>query len=137
MQRGEQLPIRHLASGDALLRKLAEAQQRYQIFPNQTDNRALTVMVGVSGGADSLALLYALAHYAEQWQLQLHVGHLDHNLRPESAAEAAFVAQTAAALQLPFHANRLPVDALVGQPGGLEAAARAARPLYISAPSYY
>lgn len=114
-------------TGDALLRKLAEAQQRYQIFPNQTDNRPLTVLVGVSGGADSLALLHALAHYAQQWQLQLHVGHLDHNLRPESAAEAAFVGQTAAALQLPFHTNRLPVDALVGQPGGLEAAARRAR----------
>ena len=109
------------------MHKLDEAQQHYQLFPKPADNGPLTVVVGVSGGADSIGLLHALAYFAEPWRLRLHVAHLDHNLRPEAADEAAFVAQVAAALHLPFHAQRLPIAALVDQPGGLEATARRAR----------
>ena len=55
--------------------------------------------VGVSGGADSVALLYLLR---ERTDLSLHVVHLDHETRGgESATDAAFVAQLAAAWGLP------------------------------------
>lgn len=112
---------------DELFHKLNDAQARYHLFPDPLVNQARTVVVGVSGGADSVCLVHLLAHVAEQWHLKLHVAHLDHNLRPEAAADAAFVKDLAAALQLPFHTARLPVGALTQQPGGLEAAARRAR----------
>jgi len=48
-----------------------------------------TVLVGVSGGADSVALLHLLSSLAPDWQLRLHVLHVDHQLRAESAADAA------------------------------------------------
>jgi len=49
--------------------------------------------VGVSGGADSVALLLLLLSRAE---LKLHVVHLDHQARgPASAADASFVADVA------------------------------------------
>jgi len=59
-----------------------------------------TVVVAVSGGPDSLALLYVLARLASDYRLALHVAHFDHRLREGSAADAAFVARVAARLGL-------------------------------------
>jgi len=53
------------------------------------------VLVGVSGGADSVALLELLCALNERggWRLRLHVAHLNHRLRGASAdADADFVA---------------------------------------------
>ena len=57
------------------------------------------LVVAVSGGPDSLAMLYALHRLQDDLDLTLHVAHLDHRLRGEdSAADADFVAQTCAKL---------------------------------------
>jgi len=63
------------------------------------------LLVAVSGGRDSVALLRGLAALAErrQWRLSLAVGHVDHHLRPGSSDDAAFVAELAAALGLPCY----------------------------------
>jgi tRNA(Ile)-lysidine synthase len=60
-----------------------------------------TVLVAVSGGPDSLALLHVLARLARAFDLVLHVAHFDHRLRAGSAADAAFVSRAAARLGLP------------------------------------
>jgi tRNA(Ile)-lysidine synthase len=59
--------------------------------------------VAVSGGADSVALLRTCAARAQQRDdLSLHVVHLNHELRGQSAAaDAAWVADLAASLRLP------------------------------------
>jgi tRNA(Ile)-lysidine synthase len=59
-----------------------------------------TVLVAVSGGADSVALLHALVALAPAFRLTLHVGHVDHRLRPTSSEDAAFVQDLAARLGL-------------------------------------
>lgn len=59
-----------------------------------------TVVVAVSGGPDSLALLHALVRLARPLDLDLHVAHFDHRLRSGSAADAAFVGRAAARLGL-------------------------------------
>ena len=46
-----------------------------------------TVIVGVSGGSDSLALLHLLKSHAQQLNIRVQVAMLDHGLRPESALE--------------------------------------------------
>ena len=57
------------------------------------------MVVAVSGGPDSLAMLYALHRLQDELNLTLHVAHLDHRLRGEdSAADADFVAKTCAKL---------------------------------------
>src|SRR5262245_59149927 len=54
------------------------------------------LLVAVSGGPDSLCLLHLLVSLRPELGISLHVAHLDHMIRgPESAAEAAFVADTA------------------------------------------
>jgi len=59
------------------------------------------VVVAVSGGPDSLALLHVLHRLCEQLTLDLHVAHLDHRLRSDSGRDAAFVARAAARRGLP------------------------------------
>lgn len=82
------------------------------------------VLVGVSGGPDSLAMLYALHRLG----YPIIVAHLDHQLRPESAAEAEAVAQTAAGLGLPFLLARESVaDFAAEQRLSIEEAARERR----------
>ena len=72
-----------------------------------------------------------LSVLAPFWNLDLHVAHLDHRLRPESAGDAAFVGQLAANLGLPCHLRQLERDALHAGSGGLENAARHARYLFL------
>lgn len=81
-----------------------------------------TVLVGVSGGADSVALLTTLLGLAPQWRLRLRVLHVDHGLRDDSAADAAFVRRLGESLGVPVDVSVVRVG-----PGSVEAAARAAR----------
>jgi tRNA(Ile)-lysidine synthase len=56
-----------------------------------------TIIVGVSGGPDSLCLMESL----RQVGYKITVAHFNHRLRPESDADANLVEQTAARLMLP------------------------------------
>jgi tRNA(Ile)-lysidine synthase len=49
------------------------------------------LVVAVSGGADSMALLTALAALRGPLELQLHVAHFDHRLRPDSVDDARWL----------------------------------------------
>lgn len=81
--------------------------------------------VGVSGGADSVALLHVLHSLDAEWNLKLTVLHLNHGLRgSDSDADEQFVRDLAATLKLPVHVDRA---TLAGHPGNLEQLAREAR----------
>lgn len=68
----------------------------------------MRVAVGVSGGADSVALLRALAEAAAEIGLALSVAHLHHGLRGAEADEdAQFVAELAQRLGLALHSHRV------------------------------
>ena len=84
------------------------------------------LVVGVSGGPDSLALLDSLARVGPAERLV--VAHLDHALRPTSTADAALVARAAAERGLRIVTERIDVVALArADRQSLEAAGRAAR----------
>lgn len=68
-------------------------------------NRDQKILVGVSGGADSLALLIGL----ETLGFNLSVAHLDHALRPDSARDGDFVEQLADTYGLPFVRRKIDV----------------------------
>ena len=60
------------------------------------------LVLGVSGGSDSSALLYSLHRLQESHRLRLHVAHLNHNFRGDEADEdARFVESLANELNLP------------------------------------
>ena len=87
-----------------------------------------TVLVAVSGGADSMALLYGLHTLLPHLNCYLHVVHLDHHLRDDSAADAEFVEEHAARLELPFTGHTVELSQLNKQwKLSTEAAGRKAR----------
>lgn len=89
------------------------------------------IVVAVSGGADSTALLDALARWRKRKQPSgpLFVAHLNHQLRgAESDEDEHFVGALAARLELPFLSERIAVQELArAHKQNLEAAARQAR----------
>ena len=79
-------------------RKVAAALRRSGLVGGKE-----TLVVGVSGGADSSALLYSLNHLRDACEIALHVCHLNHDFRGEEADEdARFVESLARELGLPF-----------------------------------
>jgi tRNA(Ile)-lysidine synthase len=60
------------------------------------------IVVGVSGGPDSMALLFVLHQMQENYNLQLQVAHLNHGFRgKEAARDARFVQDMAQGFGLP------------------------------------
>ncbi|MCY4144840.1 MAG: tRNA lysidine(34) synthetase TilS [Chloroflexi bacterium] len=96
--------------------------------PGALDDAA-GLVVAVSGGADSVALLHALRGLQGQLGIALHVASLDHGLRGEAGArDLAFVAALAAEWRLPCALDAVDVPRLSREWGiGIEAAGRRAR----------
>ena len=69
------------------------------------------LVVGISGGPDSSALLHCLFRLREKHDLRLHVAHLNHDFRGEEAEEdARFAAALASGLNLPATVERRDVQ---------------------------
>ncbi len=103
-----------------MLNKVCTFIRRYdQIQPGDS------VICAVSGGADSVALLWALYLLREKLDFSLSAAHFNHGLRgEESDRDQAFVEELCSRYDIPLHLGSGKV-----QPGqkGLEAAAREAR----------
>lgn len=97
-------------------------------------DRTRPVLVGVSGGADSL---YLAAEMQDRgWSLA--IAHFDHALREGSAGEAKAVEEFAGRLQVPFVHARESVQAYAAQAGlSLEEAARKLRYHFLFAQAQY
>jgi tRNA(Ile)-lysidine synthase len=88
----------------------------------------VTVLIAVSGGGDSVALLRAIAALKTSGQGRLCVAHLNHQLRPDADDDERFVVELSARLGLTCEVARVPVQRLADESGdGVEAAARSAR----------
>lgn len=103
-------------SSDLLARFLAAWQE----LANPTEWRRL--LVAVSGGSDSLALLHLLHETREAHRMELVVAHVDHGIHPSSADVARRVMAAANDLRVPVVVGRLGLGA-----GTSETAARTAR----------
>jgi len=96
------------------------------IKQNSLISKGDRIIVGVSGGPDSVALLYILNSLKGQFALKLRVAHLDHMLRKNSVRDAEFVKDLAQKLEIPATITRVNVKALTGN-GSIEEIARYAR----------
>jgi tRNA(Ile)-lysidine synthase len=86
------------------------------------------LVVAVSGGPDSVCLLHILASLKDELCLSLHIAHLDHQLRAESASDACYVKSLAASLDIPATLGRIDVQAFrLEKKLSLEEAARTKR----------
>jgi tRNA(Ile)-lysidine synthase len=110
----------------SLSARVADFVARHKLLP-----RGAVVVVGVSGGADSIALLHGLRALGRDHDhpLRLHVAHLHHGIRGADAdADAAFVESLAADLGLPCIRDHVDIPKLhAREPGSREELARRER----------
>ena len=103
-----------------LIKRVADTIERHKmLIPGDK------VLVGVSGGADSVALLHLMVELRPVMDLQLAVAHLNHGLRTDvSDREAGFVEELSHKLGLLFHCEKIELDP---HQGSVEERARRAR----------
>ena len=104
-----------------ILERVKNTIKRYNLI-----EKGDSVLVGVSGGPDSVALLYSLNSLRKEFKLKLHVAHLDHMLRSDSGKDAEFVEILAEKLKIPVTIARINVKDLAKK-GSLEEIARNCR----------
>ncbi|WP_339280555.1 tRNA lysidine(34) synthetase TilS [Lysinibacillus sp. FSL P2-0066] len=77
------------------------------------------LLVAVSGGVDSMALLHYFIQTQEQWNIQVEAVHVDHMLRGEASAEdRAFVQKYCDANGIYLHATEISIPAIMAQENG-------------------
>jgi tRNA(Ile)-lysidine synthase len=111
--------------------KIKETIRKYNLL-----RRGDKVLVAVSGGPDSIALLHFLAGLREESGLHLEVAHLEHGIREEEARQDALhVAKMAEALALRFHLKRVDLPGMKAEErkGNLEQMGREERHRFFAA----
>lgn len=92
------LTKRHAYTVDSpLLRRVIDFIDRHELVPQSS-----TIVVGLSGGPDSVFLLHVLSSLREQRQLTLIAAHLDHQWRTGSAHDVAFCRALCSTLNITF-----------------------------------
>lgn len=96
-------------------------------------DRGDRLVVAVSGGADSVALLSLLLEVRAQFELDLIVAHLNHNLRGSSSDEdQEFVRTLAHRFGIRFICEKIESEAVVSRKENLESWARTQRYAFLS-----
>ncbi len=61
------------------------------------------VLVGVSGGVDSLCLFHVLLMLKAEWSIEVFAGHLNHGFREDAREDLEFVRSVAKKWKIPFY----------------------------------
>lgn len=111
----------------AFLEQVARTIEQYHML-----HGGESVVVGLSGGADSTALLYVLLSLRKQLSLTLYAAHINHMLRgAEADRDQAFVQAMCGSLHIPCHCTRQDVAAIARETGcSIEAAGHQVRYAY-------
>lgn len=80
-----------------LLAKVNQTIKKYSLI-----EKGDRVLLGISGGPDSVALLHFLFRLKKRLKFSLFLGHLNHGLRKEAGEDAGFVKELAKSFSLPL-----------------------------------
>ena len=81
-----------------MIKKVLEYVKKYQMIESGD-----TIVAGVSGGADSVCLLFMLIEMQEQIPFSIEVVHVNHKVRGDAAKDACFVKELCAERGIAFH----------------------------------
>lgn len=73
------------------------------------------IVVGVSGGPDSMALLHVLAALIQDWHLKIIAAHVHHGLRKEADADMNLVAEGCRTLNIPLETVRVDISQMAAE----------------------
>jgi len=73
------------------------------------------ILVALSGGPDSVALLHLLRLLAFKYSLRISAAHLDHSIRPNSYRDREFCRVLCRSLKIKLHSKRLDVVGIAGK----------------------
>lgn len=79
-----------------LIKHLQNTNHRYSLW-----NKGEKIIIGVSGGSDSLALLYSLFEISQKENLKLVVAHINYGLRKDSVQDEKLVKNITKKLKIP------------------------------------
>jgi tRNA(Ile)-lysidine synthase len=79
------------------------------IDENRLLKRGDSVLVALSGGPDSVALLHLLDRLKSKYRIRLASAHLDHGIRTEALEERAFCRNLCRTLRIKFHSKGMNV----------------------------
>lgn len=97
-------------------------------FPELRGIEGKHLLIALSGGADSVALLLLLNERRKDMKLTLSCAHMDHGIRPESGEDAGFCRELCKSLGIPLHLEKTDIPAIAKETGeGLETCARRVR----------
>lgn len=99
----------HATMIDTLIKNIEQYCKQHRLLPSP----GTTILVGLSGGPDSVFLVHTLMQLCTSRDIRLVAAHLDHEWRPESGTEREFCRALATNLALPFEgmkASELPMQ---------------------------
>lgn len=79
---------------------------RQYINQNKLVSHGQHIVIGVSGGADSICLFHILRSLQEEYALRLTVAHVNHGMRQEAHEDATFVESLCKEWQIPYKEHR-------------------------------
>lgn len=80
-----------------MIKKVLEYVKKYQMIKSED-----TIVAGVSGGADSVCLLFMLLEMQKQIPFSVEVVHVNHGIREDAAEDACFVRDLCASRNIPY-----------------------------------
>ncbi|OQA35762.1 MAG: tRNA(Ile)-lysidine synthase [Candidatus Dependentiae bacterium ADurb.Bin331] len=87
---------------DSLFQQISDYCEKNKLLPSGS-----SVVVGLSGGPDSVFLLHFLKHYQQNNQLTLIAAHLNHEWRTAADADQQFCADLAQRFNISFHTKKI------------------------------
>jgi len=101
-----------------ILEKVKNTIKKYKLI-----QKGERIVVGVSGGPDSVALLYLLNSLKKELKIRLYIAHLDHMLRSDSYKDREFVESLSRKLKIPITTTQINIKELAKR-GSVEEIAR-------------
>jgi tRNA(Ile)-lysidine synthase len=107
-----------------MIKSVTETITKYKLLTNKDK-----LIVGVSGGPDSICLLHHLNSLKNKYKLNIAVAHLDHGIRATSYNDLEFVKRVCEKLHVSFYSKQIKLKE-ISQGASLEQEARNARLTY-------
>ena len=80
-----------------MINKVLEYVKKYRMIEPED-----TIVAGISGGADSVCLLFILLEIRRRIPFFLRAVHINHGIRPDAARDACYVRELCALQNIPF-----------------------------------